>query len=273
MELNWCFDFRPNNTLLKELKFRLLDVKNLMELLKVKSTHWYIHVGLTEDLINKSYASSSTHIIDNDNNNIKKKDKKKYLFEKKVNFNNIPVVDFDENKDNSFLWQRIPDTLIEKYENEKNSYLKTDVDEFSKFCSNLCGADVQLIKVNEEKEYSKTVSNPINLSKSANGQYGFVLKAVVNGEINYDCSDTVALFYYNNYVNNTSDFYNENYRLFNFESILKSEFKQNLSIKNTTEYKLNDENSSDFIINILPLDNNKEECKTINYLKSKCKMK
>lgn len=80
----------------------------------IKSIIWYIHTGLTSDIINNSYISnikrseySSNSVkelnlssIDFDNS---------YLFEKDIHFNGIPVVDYDKNINNSFLWQRIPE--------------------------------------------------------------------------------------------------------------------------------------------------------------------
>jgi len=117
MELNWCFDFRPNNTLLKELKFHLKKFNNLKGSLIATKTLWYIYTGLTEDIINKSYVSNEETYNERDKNG------------KKIHFNNVPVVNYNKDQNNSFLWQGIPDSLISEQEDINNiSYNESNDD-------------------------------------------------------------------------------------------------------------------------------------------------
>eukprot|EP00833_Pecoramyces_ruminatium_P013526 jgi/Orpsp1_1/1187558/evm.model.d7180000058567.1 len=224
----------------------------------IKSINWYVHTGLTEDLINYSYAVNDN---DSDNNNIvgqikeespllkynktlnigkgNKLDFKDYNKEKKrnvnncrfsfqkynknIHFNGIPRVDYNEKTNNSFLWQKIPDII-----NDENGY-------FGKF----------------------------NLSKSAFKQSGFILKVVFEGHY----STSIYNDYYNLIINkkrepffnlfghgnhsNTINFYNPKYRLFNFNCNLIPEIDVDLklmnlykTIKNYEENSINESNNN-----------------------------
>jgi len=176
--------------------------------IELDSIEWYVHVGLTEDVVTYTYQSTDyknkyKKNNDNDeyklyrikdadffrkNNEIQNKDTKTNYFQKYdsnkkilnelknklcflrsngINFNDIPVVPFDENKNNSFKWQKIPESkkytrykkiIIKQYEEDNINEFRTNKDSPLKF-------------------------NRVKLSKSANQQFGFILKAVIKGII------------------------------------------------------------------------------------------
>jgi len=219
-------------------------------LANVHSVTWYVHMGLTRDVINYSYSSTSekntnnshhTHtpeLINNDNSkqnrkNIKeeskknknenkdnyklciikekdlltdkrykynynrsKKSKKEYAFhklDKGIHFNSIPVVDYDENTNNSFVWQRIPEN--DNY--YKETYEEMDYISYQRDRENVMNDDhdnnineMENINdnINEENNIEGVAEPPVlpkfnwvNLSESAYKQSGFILKAVIKG--------------------------------------------------------------------------------------------
>jgi len=156
----------------------------------VSNIKWYVHTGLTDDLINccyesdekcndeshdeKSFENAHLYSIKGVNvfNNFlyNKKDFKKLKFLKNnltyqkkfknmIHFNGIPVVKFDEGKNNSFLWQEIP-------LNPANSVM-------------LYGLSKKYDNNNLYQRY-----NRVDLSKSAHNQFGFILKVVITGNDN-----------------------------------------------------------------------------------------
>jgi len=95
-----------------------------------------------------------------------------------------------------------------------------------------------------------------------------------SGKIKYKCTKEIQIFDYLQDKSNMSEYYREENRLFNFECLLEPEIKSNLRVNNNTgKFILNDKNTSDFTIIVLPLDDNDEECETINYLRNNCKIK
>jgi len=185
MELNWCFDFRPTNSIIKNLKLSVLGSKKdfrpiLMNnpYMKISSITWYIHTGLTQEVINQSYLSANTK-----NRRETKKLKNKYPFESKVYFNNIPVTDYEENENNSFLWQRLPSNQTKLFKNKSYKEKKNCEEDSENFNTYLKGyQDSEFLLLTLDNTEYKSIYNPMDLTKSANGQFGFVLKAVINGK-------------------------------------------------------------------------------------------
>jgi len=233
LEIQWRFGFMPANVLIDTLELTVMqdDPNSLIfykDLATTDSITWYIHTGLTTNIINCSYESdnndnninnnndnnNNNNDDDDDNNNynntnddnnnkniynnnkqphnaindynlfkikdviyIKQKIKIPKLqkiknkltlqkFNSNVHFNGIPVVKYDQEKNNSFLWQEIPEN--ENYTNYIDSIAKGEV-----------------IQVHfwerDDVVWKPSKFNKIDLTKSANKQFGFILKAVIKG--------------------------------------------------------------------------------------------
>jgi len=186
-EISWCFDFRPANMLMETLNLDVLLNKDCTHVIsendvEVKSIKWYVHTGLTNNLINYSYAvndNTSNNNNNNNNNNNKvgqikneihflkynksldvyhgnrlkfendeeneKQSVRKCYFQKynkNIHFNGVSTINYDTNKNNSYFWQYLPNEMI----GEDNYFGKFD------------------------------------LSKSAYKQSGFILKVVLEGK-------------------------------------------------------------------------------------------
>jgi len=87
-------------------------------MVNIKSIIWYTHIGLTSDIVNNNYISNikRSEYSSNSVKDTNSSSKYQFSFEKNIHFNGIPVVSYDKNLNNSFLWQRIPeiDVLIYK---------------------------------------------------------------------------------------------------------------------------------------------------------------
>lgn len=200
--------------LMDELEIEVMqdDLNSLIfnkEKIKTNSIEWYVHNGLTEDIINYSYSSNNIKKEINEENydiddikdyklyrikNVdylirhislelkknnsklsesyksKRKELKKlnnklcFMKSDEIHFNGIEVVDYEKDKNNSFTWQKIPEN--EQYSDFKNTMIK-NYDE-----SNNNSSLKERIKFNK-----------VNLSKSSYQQFGFILKAVIKGEL------------------------------------------------------------------------------------------
>jgi len=256
----------PANVLLDTLELTVMqdDPNSLIfykDLATTDSITWYIHTGLTENIINCSYESdSNSNNINNNNNNnnnnsnnnnnndddnsnndninnnnsninnnnenyssrnnqpldaihgynlykikdviyIKQNKKIPKLqkiknkltlqkFNNNVHFNGIPVVKYDREKDNSFLWQEIPES--EDYSSFINSQNKgggggeninenVNVNDNENENNEENEEDDFNGEEEEENNWKPIKFNKIDLTKSANKQFGFLLKAVIKG--------------------------------------------------------------------------------------------
>jgi len=285
MELEWSFDFRPSNMLIETMQLEVMQNDPESQifdkyLVNVDSITWYVHIGLTKDVINYSYVSTKNgnknkvdhrnkhphKEVENDesNNNTNdktghsdklnshdeqnhdddvekekmttqeknyklcilkktdvltdnrhhfdfkksKKPKNKYSLhklDKGIHFNDIPVVDYDENINNSFLWQKIPendeyyneiyneidnvdnvDNMDNDNDNNNNNNNNDDDDDDNNNNNNGDDHDNNTENNNNNNTTNKKERpkfNWVNLSKSAYEQYGFILKAVIKGKI------------------------------------------------------------------------------------------
>jgi len=117
IEMEWCFDFRPTNLIFEKLELNVLqnsyynDVFSVGNFSCVDTINWYIHFGLTDNIINNNHTLKI-------NRNVKNRTFLKQYHYDKTNFYGIPIVDYNENKNNSFLWQYLP--INEKYEYNRN---------------------------------------------------------------------------------------------------------------------------------------------------------
>jgi len=177
IELEWCFDFKPTDLLLEKLKLNVLQ-KGYSDifykyLISVDSVTWYIHFGLTRDLINGNNKKSKSNTF-----------KYRYHYSDDVNFYGIPVVEYNENMDNSFKWQKlsVDNDYRENCNNVDNSIY--DVDDLENDDSDYVNSNSE--DETNENQNQKIIENPnmaqFTFTKSACKQYGFVLKAVVKGK-------------------------------------------------------------------------------------------
>jgi len=169
---------------------------------KVESITWYVHTGLTDNLINDTPTSHSNYNNNNNNNNnsnnknvindykiykiknvnyfitgkpndqtliyhLNKELENQLTFQEShhnIHFRGIPVVDYNESKNNSFVWQKIP----------KNT----------EYTQHLLSKNNLNQQPNPLDSYlNKIDCNKIDLTNSARNQFGFVIKAVINGMI------------------------------------------------------------------------------------------
>jgi len=74
LELEWCFDFRNSNLLIDTLELSVKQNNFLLAILDeyfevVNSVTWYVHAGLTEDIINGTYTPKSKNSFYHQQNN------------------------------------------------------------------------------------------------------------------------------------------------------------------------------------------------------------
>jgi len=175
-----------------------------------------------------------------------KKTKKEYVFhklDKGIHFNNIPVVDYDENTNNSFVWQRIPEndnyykeTYEEmdyiSYQRDRENIMNNDhnnIDEMENVGGNI---DENINNENNIEGLAEPPALPkfswVNLSESAYKQSGFILKAVIKGDFiteNFkDNNVKIINMFGHGYINSNDILYNPKYRLFNFNCTFIPEF-------------------------------------------------
>ena len=267
LELEWSFDFRPSNTLIETMQLEVMqndpDSQIFDKFLAlIDSITWYVHMGLTKDVINYNYSqkyddetenddstNSDDHDIScddedhkmsnntkemqktkkNQNENCKlsiikeddiltdrryrynykksKKENKKISFhkvDKGIHFNGIPVVEYDEQMDNSFVWQKIPenedyydeiydqaDNSNEQINRENNNNFNDNDNNDNNNNNNDNNNNINDNNNGEEENNSdgeikeRHKFNWVNLSKSAYQQSGFILKAVIKGKFKY----------------------------------------------------------------------------------------
>ncbi|ORX79318.1 hypothetical protein BCR32DRAFT_300967 [Anaeromyces robustus] len=181
-----------------------------------------------------------------------------------LNFYNIPVVDFDENKNNSYLWQKIPENEI---------YSRSIYQKYLGYTF-----------LPENIKYNK-----VDLSKSAYEQSGFFLKAVVKGKFNSSLRINCFKLFTNNIEKDNKFIFFPPYHLFHFDCVLKPEIdidiywlmsleehkcQNNINQNSDTEqYILNDEKTKDFTIIIQKDDEDDINNEDFTYLRDKCKIK
>ncbi|KAG4094760.1 hypothetical protein H8356DRAFT_946361 [Neocallimastix lanati (nom. inval.)] len=315
LELNWSFDFRPANALMEELDLEVMHFEHdpsifNSEGIELDSIEWYVHVGLTEDVVTYTYQSTDyknkyKKNNDNDeyklyrikdadffrkNNEIQNKDTKTNYFQKYdsnkkilnelknklcflrsngINFNDIPVVPFDENKNNSFKWQKIPESkkytrykkiIIKQYEEDNINEFRTNKDSPLKF-------------------------NRVKLSKSANQQFGFILKAVIKANISSSYlkdEEKLELFHSPQYKSNDVNRNNPKFRLFEFRCILHKDLNIDAKFLNNVDYNydnrvvdsnLNEKYLKNTFTMIFETEKSDNIYKQITYIREKCNIK
>jgi len=207
LELQWCFDFRPANAVLDSLELTVMQndpnsfIFNSSNAI-VDSITWYVHAGLTENIINCCYESendnskedivgadvgdSVDHGRDSTTNGYKfyQVKKVKYLDGEKVHGQTIPNIDEIKNRLSFQKFQKnihfngVP--VVDMDVRKNNAFLWQKIPENSEYSTFI---DILVQGVNEEDRYlSLTKFNRVNLTKSVRNQYGFVLKAVIKGK-------------------------------------------------------------------------------------------
>ncbi|ORX77668.1 hypothetical protein BCR32DRAFT_270525 [Anaeromyces robustus] len=296
LELEWCFDFRPTNMLLESLQLTVMQNDPNSKILDKSMAHieaitWYVHAGLTSDIINYSYISNikkqdyimlepdaPTSSLPQKENNENIKNTSFDPYENDIHFNGVPVVDFDLNRNNSFLWQRIPEQKVYFF-NESTTNEKVINSKF------------QLTR-------DGTSFNQVNLSTSAFKQSGFIIKAVIKGEFHSEYFEghggSVINLFGGGDRFQIKEYYEKKYRLFDFNCTLKPAFDVDTKILKSVKQHIDEIDSSttldpkqfndekiilsnkekqDFTIALLKLDESRKEDKFLLRIRKKCKIK
>ncbi|ORY36782.1 hypothetical protein LY90DRAFT_511438 [Neocallimastix californiae] len=141
-KLEWCFDFRNTNMLLNTLIFEkdgLAKYLFFTNSSSVEEVEWYIHCGLTEKVIkcfdlesspkDKLYIEIENNLsksndfknTDHDNNQKEDKNKNYVYLNNEIHFKGIPVKNYSNSEDLSYIWQKLPSELKVNLSNSINN--------------------------------------------------------------------------------------------------------------------------------------------------------
>ncbi|OUM68392.1 hypothetical protein PIROE2DRAFT_58147 [Piromyces sp. E2] len=273
LELEWCFDFSQANVFIDSLELSVMQNDHDYHIFNdyfgsVNSITWYVHTGLTYDLINDTHLSIFNRKEEEEEEEEEKDIPKKYKLYKIKNIKNLinfppsisssssslpdntPITCMKEKLKNELTFREshqqqqinfrgIP--VVEYNESENNSMVWQKIPENEEITQKISSAHPNTVYDTAPPPIYKF--NKVDLSNSARDQQGFILKAVIQEkqtkEIVLEDVDYIAfyqiLFFCYNYQFPEEDYYN----MYDWLSILHVSSRFLFTdIFKYTEYKL-----------------------------------